>query len=129
MVNEPKINCEEAATLNIKAKCVYDEEQKKCNEKNRTCTEIIIEEANNEICSSVSTENICLYDTNLKKCVERLKCLSALNIKDEKECSLLPTSDDVRLKCTLKIEGDNKNCREEEKKCLMVPLKKYVWML
>ena len=43
-----------------------------------------------------------------------------MNIKDEKECSSLPTSDDVRLKCTLKIEGDNKNCREEEKKCFEI---------
>ena len=120
VVNEPEINCEKATTLNIKTKCFYDEDQKKCNEKNRTCSEII-EGANNEICASASTEkNICLYNKNLKQCIEKSICLSALNIKDEKDCSSLPTSDDIRLKCTIKLEGDNKSCREEEKKCLEI---------
>ena len=32
----------------------------------------------------------------------------------------IPTSDDVRLKCTIKLEGDNKSCREEKKKCLEI---------
>ena len=69
MVNEPEINCEKATTLNIKTKCVYDEKQKKCKEKNRTCIEII-EGANNDICASASTENLCLYDKELKQCYE-----------------------------------------------------------
>ena len=120
VVNEPEINCEKATTLNIKTKCFYDEDQKKCNEKNRTCSEII-EGANNEICASASTEkNICLYNKNLKQCIEKSICLSALNIKDEKDCSSLPTSDDIRLKCTIKIEGNKKSCMEEEKKCLEI---------
>ena len=115
VVNEPETNCDQAVTLNIKTKCAYDEMQKKCIEKNKTCTEMF-EGANNEICSSASTENsTCSYDKDLKKCIERQKCLSALNVKDEKDCFSLPTSDDARLKCTLKIEGDNKSCIEEEK--------------
>ena len=120
MVNEPEINCDKATTLNTKTKCVYDEERKKYMEKNRICTEII-EGANHEIYPSASTESsICLYDKDLKKCIERHKCLSALNVKEDKDCSSLPTSDDVRLKCILKIEGENKSCIEEEKKCLEI---------
>ena len=120
VVNEPEINCEKATTLNIKTKCIYDEKQKKCKESNRICSEII-KGANNEICSSASTEkNICLYDKDLKQCIEKSICLSALNIKDEKDCSSLPTSDDIRLKCTIKIEGNKKSCMEEEKKCLEI---------
>ena len=53
-----------------------------------------------------------------RTCTEIIE--GALNVKDEKDCSSLSTSDDVRLKCILKIEGDNKICREEEKKCLEI---------
>ena len=120
VANELEINCDNAITLNTTTKCVYNEEQKKCIEKNRICTEII-EGANNEICASASTKSyMCLYDKDLKKCIERYKCLSAMNVTDEKYCSSLPTSDDVRLKCALNIEGENKTCIEKEKKCLEI---------
>ena len=97
----------------IDNKCIN---KKKCSE---------IESPSKENCENFITSNKeskCIFDKKNNKCTEKIisKCLSALNIKDKKECFLLPTSDDVRLKCTLKIEGDNKNCREEEKKCLEI---------
>ena len=120
IVNEPEINCDKAETLEPKTKCIYDKELKKCVEKNKVCAEII-EGANDILCASVQIENgVCLYDEEQKKCIEKYKCLSALNINEEKDCSSLSTSDDVRLKCILKIEGENKSCIEEEKKCLEI---------
>ena len=57
-----------------------------------------------------------IYDN---KCINKKKC-SEIESPSKENCEKATTSDDVRLKCALNIEGDNKNCREEEKKCLEI---------